>query len=117
HRRPHLLSTMSTRPEQDGEVFFLSIPFHPLCYSNVTPSRTGFDAGRVGAGGDPAAAPAPAGDVWHQHHLHYPRLVHGALLLRADLCHVRREDHRASPHPRPLGQPAASLHPGTAERN
>src|SRR5690606_1654010 len=31
---------MSTRPEQDGEVFFLSIPFHPLCYSNVTPSRT-----------------------------------------------------------------------------
>src|SRR5690606_41768609 len=29
---------MSTRPEQDGEVFFLSIPFHPLCYSNVTPS-------------------------------------------------------------------------------
>src|SRR5690606_5045068 len=40
HRRPHLLSTMSTRPEQDGEVFFLSIPFHPLCYSNVTPSRS-----------------------------------------------------------------------------
>src|SRR5690606_37118981 len=29
---------MSTRPAQDGEVFFLSIPFHPLCYSNVTPS-------------------------------------------------------------------------------
>src|SRR5690554_2042577 len=29
---------MSTRPVQDGEVFFLSIPFHSLCYSNVTPS-------------------------------------------------------------------------------
>src|SRR5690606_37850235 len=33
---------MSTRPEQDGEVFFLSIPFHPLCYSNVTPSWGNF---------------------------------------------------------------------------
>src|SRR5690606_12808913 len=31
---------MSTRPEQDGEVYFLSIPFHPLCYTNVTPSRS-----------------------------------------------------------------------------
>src|SRR5690606_11212155 len=40
HGRPHLRSTMSTRPEQDGEVFFLFIPFHPLCYSNVTPLRT-----------------------------------------------------------------------------
>src|SRR5690606_21475375 len=36
HGRPHLRSTMSTRPVQDGEVFFLSIPFHSLCYSNVT---------------------------------------------------------------------------------
>src|SRR5690606_21292512 len=27
---------VGTRPSQDGEVFFLSIPFHPLCYSNVT---------------------------------------------------------------------------------
>src|SRR5690606_27765542 len=35
---------MSTRPEQDGEVFFLSIPFHPLCYSNVTPSQLAREA-------------------------------------------------------------------------
>lgn len=27
-----------TRPFRDGEVSFLSIPFHLLCYSNVTPS-------------------------------------------------------------------------------
>src|SRR5690606_33190429 len=37
---------MSTRPAQHGEVFFLSIPFHSLCYSNVT---------RL----DPARAPLP----------------------------------------------------------
>src|SRR5690606_37147014 len=44
HGRPHLRSTMSTRPVQDGEVFFLSIPFHSLCYSNVTRLPAGADS-------------------------------------------------------------------------
>src|SRR5690606_5305897 len=62
HGRPNLLSTMSTRPEQDGEVFFLSIPFHPLCYSNVTPSGTRAPKGRrVLAGGLAGIAGAAAG--------------------------------------------------------
>src|SRR5690606_38188733 len=49
---------MSTRPEQDGEVFFLSIPFHPLCYSNVTPSRpSAKGAFRKTCGGSSAKEP------------------------------------------------------------